>query len=174
MLDSDASTAKTLTLVAIILQLVFFVIGIFEVIAFVVLLSFRPSVTTSTGTTVTTQALPIGGLAIISLVFSFALLIGIVWIVLDYLLIYKKLNAERVREAETPAIVLGIIQLIFGGLIPGILLIVAYVKIRDSVNRRGYASQGQEGTPPVVQHNDPEFHILTFTLPYTFPFPPCH
>ena len=75
MLDSDASTAKTLTLVAIILQVVFFVIGIFEVIALVALFSFRPSVTTSTGTTVTSQVVPISGLAIISLVFSFALLI---------------------------------------------------------------------------------------------------
>ena len=148
MLDSDASTAKTLTLVAIILQVVFFVIGIFEVIALVVLFSFRPSVTTSTGTTVTSQVAPISGLAIISLVFSFALLIGIVWIILDYLLIYKKLKTERVKEAETPAIVLEIIQLIFGGLIPGILLIIAYVKIRDSENRRRYMPEGQQGTPP--------------------------
>ncbi len=135
MLDSDASTAKTLTLVAIILQVVFFVIGIFEVIALVLLFSFRPSVTTSTGTTITSHVVPLSGLAIISLVFSFALLIGILWIFLDYFLIYKKLKEERVREAETPSLVLGIIQLIFGGLIPGILLIVAYVKIRDSVHR---------------------------------------
>ena len=135
MLDSDASTAKTLTLVAIIFQVVFFVIGIFEVIALVLLFSFRPSVTTSTGTTITSHVVPLSGLAIISIVFSFALLIGILWIFLDYFLIYKKLKEERVREAETPSLVLGIIQLIFGGLIPGILLIVAYVKIRDSVHR---------------------------------------
>ena len=135
MLDSDSSTAKTLTLVAIILQVVFFVIGIIEVIALVVLFSFRPSVTTSTGTTITSHVVPLSGLAIISIVFSFALLIGILWIFLDYFLIYKKLKEERVREAETPSLVLGIIQLIFGGLIPGILLIVAYVKIRDSVHR---------------------------------------
>ena len=135
MLDSDSSTAKTLTLVAIILQVVFFVIGIFEVIALVLLFSFRPSVTTSTGTTITSHVVPLSGLAIISIVFSFALLIGILWIFLDYFLIYKKLKEERVREAETPSLVLGIIQLIFGGLIPGILLIVAYVKIRDSVHR---------------------------------------
>ena len=38
MLDSDANTAKTLTLVAIILQVVFFVIGIFAVAA---LLKYR-------------------------------------------------------------------------------------------------------------------------------------
>ncbi len=148
MLDSDASTAKTLTLVAIIFQIIFFVIGIFEVIASLALLSFSTGVTTSTGTTVTSQAVPLGGLAIVSLVFSFALLIGIIWIVLDYILIYKKLATERVQEAEIPALVLGIIQLIFGGLIPGILLIIAYVKIKDSLNRKVYSSQGQTGTPP--------------------------
>ena len=138
MLDSDASTAKTLALVAIILQVVFFVIGIFEVIALIALLSFRPSVTASTGATVTGQVAPIGGIVIIYLVLSFALLIGIVWIALDYFLIYKRLREEKVREAKTPTLVLGIIQLIFGGLIPGILLIVAYVKIKDSLNRQDF------------------------------------
>ncbi|MGC8563205.1 MAG: hypothetical protein ACP5NO_08495, partial [Thermoplasmata archaeon] len=116
-------------------------IGIIEVIAFVALFSVRTTVTSPTGTTVTSQSVPQVGLSIFSLVFSFALLIGILWIVLDYFLIYKKLAMERVSEAEAPALVLGIIQLIFGGLIPGILLIVAYVKIRDSVNRGRYSSQ---------------------------------
>ena len=46
-----------------------------------------------------------------------------------------------------PLIVM-MIQLIFGGLIPGILLIIAYVKIRDSENRRRYMPEGQQGTPP--------------------------
>ena len=128
MLDSDASTAKTLVLVAIILQAVFFVIGILEVIGLVALL---------TGTTVpSTNTTPsLGAFGIIAIVFSIALAIGILWIALDYFLIYKRLKEEKVREAETPAIVLGIIQLIFGGLIPGILLIVAYVKIKDSLSR---------------------------------------
>lgn len=65
--------------------------------------------------------------------FSVALLIGLLWIILDYFLIYRRLAMEKVKEAETPSIVLGIIQLIFGGLIPGILLIVAWVKIKDSL-----------------------------------------
>ena len=41
---------------------------------------------------------------------------------------------ERVADAETSSLVLGILQLIFGGVIPGILLIIAYAKIRDSLN----------------------------------------
>ena len=128
MLDSDASTAKTLALVAIILQAVFFVIGIFEIIGLATLLTITTVPPTST-------TLPLGAFGIIAIVFAAALAIGILWIALDYFLIYKKLKEERVREAETPSLVLGIIQLIFGGLIPGILLIVAYVKISDSLHR---------------------------------------
>lgn len=74
-------------------------------------------------------------------IMSIILLIGILWILLDYFLIYKRLATERVKEAETPAIVLGIIQLIFAGLIPGILLIIAYVKIRDSLERSRIPTQ---------------------------------
>jgi nitrate reductase gamma subunit len=132
MLDSDASTAKTLALVAIILQAVFFVIGIFEVIALVAFLMVVPTVTPTNAI----PSLDVSG--IIAIVFSAALAIGILWIALDYFLVYKRLKEEKVREAKTPTLVLGIIQLILGGLIPGILLIVAYVKIKDSLNRQNF------------------------------------
>ncbi len=58
MLDSDANTAKTLTLVAIILQSIFFIIGIFAdaVLAFV---ASRVTTTTSPGGTFTTTG-PVG------------------------------------------------------------------------------------------------------------------
>ncbi|MCL4333439.1 MAG: hypothetical protein M1290_01490 [Candidatus Thermoplasmatota archaeon] len=134
MLDSDASTAKTLTLVAIIIQAVFFVIGLFETFALVL---FFESVSTSSLTTNPGGQQFVALPNVISVIFSVALAIGILWLLLDYFLIYKRLNEERVKEAEAPAIVLGIIQLIFGGLIPGILLIVAWIEIRDSVNRQG-------------------------------------
>ena len=134
MLDSDASTAKTLTLVAIILQAVFFVIGIFEVIG---VAAFLAVTTTSVGNVTSVRSTPVGVLGFISLIFAAALAIGVLWILLDYLLVYKKLSKERVKEAETPSLILGIIQLIFGGFIPGILLIIAYVKIKDSLNRHG-------------------------------------
>jgi len=134
MLDSDASTAKTLTLVTIILQLIFFVIGIFGTLAFAAFFAIGTVRTTTFNNTIVTTSAP-NYLGLVAVVFSAFFLIGLLWILLDYFLIYKKLAEEKVREAETPSIVLGIVQLIFAGGIPGILLIVAYVKIRDSLER---------------------------------------
>lgn len=142
MLDNDASTAKTLTLVAIILQVVFFVIGILAIGAFAALMTTGVTTSTPTGTTVYTSGVGIG---MFGLVFGVIFLIGLLWILLDYFLIYKKLAEERVEDAETPALVLGIIQLLFGGVITGILLIVAYVKIKDSTRNRS------RGVPPAQQ-----------------------
>lgn len=119
MLDSDASTAKTLTLVAIIIQVIFFVIGIVAIAGLAIVAS--------------TSGVPLLGAAG---AFGILFLVGLIWILLDYFLVYKPLAEERVEEAQTPSIVLGIIQLIIGGVITGILLIVAYVKIRDSMTRR--------------------------------------
>ncbi len=147
MLDSDANTAKTLTLVAIILQVVFFIIGIFAIVALAAL-TIGPGITTttSTGTTVTTSP-PGFGVGIFGAVFGVIFLIGLLWILLDYFLIYKKLAEDKVGEAETPALVLGIIQLLFGGIITGILLIVAYVKIKDSMRNRGNAAVAAPQSP---------------------------
>ncbi len=143
MIDIDASEAKSLVLVAIILQLVFFVIGIIGIVFAGAFLAVSKVVTTTgVGTTVTTPVPNFFGVFLVF--FSVAFLIGLLWILLDYFLIYKKLAEDRVREAETPSIVLGIIQLIFGGLIPGILLIIAYVKIRDSL----YRNKGQNTQNP--------------------------
>jgi hypothetical protein len=145
MLDSDANTAKTLTLVAIILQVVFFVIGIFAIAALAVVTT-GITTTTSTGTTVTTSP-PGIGVGIFGMVFGAIFLIGLLWILLDYFLIYKKLAEDKVEEAETPALILGIIQLLFGGIITGILLIVAYVKIKDSVRNRSNAAVAAPHNP---------------------------
>jgi hypothetical protein len=139
-LDSDAETAKTLTLVALILQAVIFVLGLFILLFFLVVFIGTTTTSSSGGTvtTVTTSA-PVflgafGG--VLAIIFSG----GLLWLLLDYFLVYRKLAEERVKEAETPSLVLGILQLLFGGIIPGILLIIAYVKIKDSAsNRRGPA-----------------------------------
>lgn len=147
MLDSDASTAKTLTLVAIILQAVLFVAGLFIIIG---LFAFAATSTTiGPGGTTTTMA-PLAGIGLLGAIFAIVLAIGIIWILLEYFLIYKKLAEEKVAEAETPAIVLGIITLIFGGILTGILLIIAYVKIRDSIARHPpvYQYSYQQAPPP--------------------------
>ncbi|MCL4447143.1 MAG: hypothetical protein M0Z77_03050 [Thermoplasmatales archaeon] len=145
MIDSDASTAKTLTLVAIILQVIFFAIGVISVVGLVAFLSIR-RVVTSTGGTTSTTIISSGAMGAFAVLFSIFFLLGLIWILLDYFLVYKKLAEERVREAEVPSLVLGIIQLIFAGVIPGILLIIAYVKIRDSIDR---SSNKTAQIPPI-------------------------
>lgn len=145
MLDPDANTAKTLTLVTIILQALFFVFGLIALVG--LLAFFAASSSAVPGSATTTVSFT--GLGLITAVFSIGFAIGIVWLLLEYFLIYKKLAEEKVAEAETPAIVLGIITLLFGGVITGILLIVAYVKIRDSRARSfAWAQQQYQTQPP--------------------------
>ena len=141
--DTDRSSARTLTLVAIIIQIVFFAFGLLLVPFFLLGLGFfstnRSFVVN--GTTVNfggaTNSAPFAAFGIISAIFGVGFLISIIWIVLDYVLIYRNLGASgNVASARTPSIVLGILQLIFGGVIPGILLIIAYLKIGDSLRRR--------------------------------------
>ena len=132
MLDNDASTAKTLTLVAIILQLVFFAIGAVSIVGVAAYFSVG-RVVTSSGGVVTTTTVNSSAPTIALVVFSIFFLIGLLWILLDYFLVYKNLALEKVKESEVPSLILGIIQLILAGVIPGILLIIAYVKIRDSL-----------------------------------------
>ena len=137
MLDSDASTAKTLVLVAIILQAIGFAVGIGLITFFFVAFPFSSTTTTGPGgTTTTVTPIPLGTAVGLGLVFGALFLIGLIWLLLDYFLIYRRLSEEKVEEAETPALVLEIIQLVMGGIITGILIIIAYVKIRDSESRR--------------------------------------
>ena len=146
MLDSDASSAKSLVFAAIIIQLVFFLIGILGVFGFAALFGLATNVTatgSTPGTTIST--VPSLGFGLFFMLFSGFFLIGLVWILLDYFLVYKRLESGNVREAETPVLVLGILQLLFGGIISGILLIIAYTKIGDSIRRN---PRNQQNTFP--------------------------
>ncbi len=64
--------------------------------------------------------------------FVVAGIVGVVFLLLTYFLVYKRLKDEQVQRALTPALVLGIITLVLVGVISGILLIVAYVKAKDA------------------------------------------
>ena len=124
----------------------FFLIGILGVFGFAALFGLATNVTatgSTSGTTIST--VPFLGFGLFFLLFSGFFLIGLVWILLDYFLVYKRLESGNVREAETPALVLGILQLLFGGIISGILLIIAYTKIGDSLRRN---QQNQQNTFP--------------------------
>lgn len=124
--DPDASAARTLTLAAIIVQGLFFFLFLF-IFGFVFMIPFGAA-----------AGFPAFGF--FTVIFGIGFFIGVVWIILDYFLVYANLsNEERFPRAKTPALVLGIVQLLVGGLIPGILLIIAYVKIGDSLRTRGKA-----------------------------------
>ncbi len=120
---ADLDTAVTLTLVALILEVVFLAIGILVFAVFVLLGSFplqmgMPGFSISVGFFV--------GLLV---VFG---IVGVVFLLLLYFLVYKRLKDEQVESALTPALVLGIIALVLVGVISGILLIVAYMKAKDA------------------------------------------
>ncbi len=123
MLDSDAESARTLTLVTIILQLAFFLVFAF-IFVIIGTLAFA-SAPAGMGT--------FNVMSIILFIMSIFAIIGIVWVLLDYFLVYKPLSEGHVQSAETPALVLSILQILFGGIITGILLLIAWVKIKDSL-----------------------------------------
>lgn len=132
MLDSDAESARTLTLVALILQILF--VGIFGII-FLALGALTASTisTLSSNGAVTVSPGFMFGTGIFFFFFAFFAIIGILWIFLDYFLIYKPLSNGQVHRTETSALVLSILQIFFGGVLPGILLLIAWIKIRDSL-----------------------------------------
>ena len=148
--DGEASSARTLTLAAMILQAIFLVLVVLSAIAIGAFFSVISTSQTTTeggvvvtlpGTTVTSTTNPFGSLAFtygfVLTILGVGVVVSILWIVLDYLLVYKNLGSPvDISNAKTPALVLGILQIFFGGLIPGILLILAYLKIGESINNR--------------------------------------
>ena len=133
MLDIDADSARGLVLAAIVLQLVFLSIGVLVILFF-----FAAAVNSSYYGPGGTPAMvfPIFGLAL-PIVISF----GSFWIVLDYLLILKPIDQENLEKAESNALVLGLVQLFLGGVIPGILIIFGYMKVRDSLRYKRMQNQ---------------------------------
>ena len=97
-MNPDLETAKTLALVALILNVIGLAFG----------LLFLP-------------------LAILPFIFM----------ILDYVLVYEPLNSGHPERAEGPALILGIVQTIpfIGGVVPGLLLIISWIKIRDGLQR---------------------------------------
>lgn len=94
-MNQHLETAATLALVAIILDVLGFLFGLF----------FLPLV-----------------------------ILPFIFMVLNYVLIYSRIKEGHAEMALTPALVLGILELIFGGVVPGILLIICYVKINDGIS----------------------------------------
>lgn len=88
--------------------------------------------------TATTLALVAIIFDIIGFVFAlltiFLVILPFIFMILNYVFVYARLKDNHADMAQTPALVLGIIELLFGGVIPGILLIICYVKINDGIS----------------------------------------
>lgn len=68
--------------------------------------------------------------ALASGVFLFLGIFPLAFLVLAHQLVYARLKEGRYAEAATPCLVLGIVSLFVGGVISGILLLVAYAKAK--------------------------------------------
>lgn len=140
-MNQDLQTAKTLTLIAIIFQALLLVIALISISFFTITSSQTVSIVTyPNGTTHKIISSPTVYITPLEMIFILVIvsIIPILIILLDYYLIYKPISKEKAEEAKTASIVLGIIQLFTGAIIVGILLIVAYVKINDGINRKKY------------------------------------
>ncbi len=140
MLDNYADSAKTFTFAAILVEGIFTVLFVvYFGLALGFIANIQPTNPPATGTPFNFN-FGFMVMGIMAVVFG---IIGLLWVLLDYFLIYKKIIGEDIRGAQDTAVILGIIQLVLGGIIPGVLIIVAYTQLNNSVNRNLYAPQGQ-------------------------------
>ena len=115
----SATTASTLVLIALILQCIAGVIIVGIAALLIGAAAFAP--------------FPFGWVGVIV-----AVVIGgvtITFLYLAYELSYRRIESGDYRGAESPTLALGIISLFFG-ILPGILYIVAYVKIGDAIREQ--------------------------------------
>jgi|YelNatPaOPRAMG01_1025707.scaffolds.fasta_scaffold10387_4 uncharacterized membrane protein len=73
----------------------------------------------------------------LALITIFLAVLPFILMFLDYVFIYKPLADGNAVGAEVPSLLLGILQLFVGGVLSGIILIIAWVKIRDSIIKNG-------------------------------------
>ncbi len=68
------------------------------------------------------------------LLFLPLIILPLIFMILNYVMVYARIKEGKPRTAQDPSLVLGIVELIFGGIVPGILLIICYVKINDGLS----------------------------------------
>ncbi len=117
-----------------------------SILLFGIISLYTTSVTYPNGTTVKMVSKPVvyinsQEMVVILLIIS---IIPLILILSDYFLIYRPISEEKLEESSTPALVIGIIQLFTEGLIFGILLILAYLKINDAIHKIRYETLEQK------------------------------
>ncbi|HXQ95266.1 MAG TPA: hypothetical protein VN864_08910 [Thermoplasmata archaeon] len=87
---------------------------------------------------------------------SLVVVVPILMLYVAYRYSYARARDGDFEGAKGPTLLLGIIGLIFGGIIPGILYIIAYIKLGDAENESrnlggwpgGHPAYGYPGQPP--------------------------
>lgn len=89
--------------------------------------------------------LPIAGAIVIGLG-----VLGVIWIILVYIFSYVNTVEGEYGQARTPTLVFGILSLLSGGIISGILFLVAYSKLGDAIEEQARLRPGgyPGGVPP--------------------------
>jgi hypothetical protein len=134
----SGSTAKTLILIGLILQLIFALIFLLGLGAFAF---FAASIT---------GVFPV--FAVVYLAFG---ALGFVFLILIWLLSYKPVREGRYEVARTPTLVFAILSLITLGIISGILYLIAYIKLGDAVREQQMPPPGYPGGAPMMAPNMP-------------------
>ena len=120
-------------------------------------------------------ALVVVGLIFLTLpvppIFYGLLLVGgvlsLVWLVLVYALSYTRIRDGDLEEARTPTLVFAILSLISGGIVPGILYLVAYLMLGQALDQME-AQQAPARSPSFP----PPVPLLSGPTPTTAPAPP--
>jgi hypothetical protein len=123
----SASTAKTLLLVGIILQAIFVLIGLVLGAIYAVIFPF------------------------IGIFYLAVAVLGLVWLILIWMLSYNPVRAGRYDAARTPTLIFAILSIItLFGIIPGVLYLIAYIKLGDAIREQQMPPQGYPGAPPMM------------------------
>jgi hypothetical protein len=139
----SASTAETLVLVALILQVlaaVFLGVGLLWLVGLTIFLPF-----------------PFAWVAVI--VLGSVVLVAGLFLYLAYEFSYQRIRRGDYQAAQSPTLILGIISLFFG-ILPGVLYLVGYAKLGDAVREQqgftwggypapGYAAPAYPVPPPL-------------------------
>ena len=93
--------------------------------------------------------------------------LSLVWLVLVYTISYSRIRDGDLEEARTPTLVFAILSLITGGIVPGILYLIAYLMLGQALDQ---VDAQRTSTPPTAF--PPAAPLFGGSSPMTGPAPP--
>ncbi|MCI4336441.1 MAG: phage holin family protein [Thermoplasmata archaeon] len=85
------------------------------------------------------------GIAFLILPIIFLVVFGLIPLIMLYVayeFCYKRIKNRQYEQAKGPLLIVAIIEIIFGGLLPGIFYLIAYIKLGDVINETRGAPPG--------------------------------